>query len=256
MMKLRINKRKSIGRVFYLVEGDKTEPDLIKHVFTKILDYETIVFDKRDESFHKSLYKKKDDKYSQVFVITLPNPQIKCISNSNDFLEPIITKLEHQYYFTFPDSAVYFLFDRDKKSNKPKDIIHCIEQYSNSRDNDETKPGLFLPSYPSIEAFLLNSYNDKTMLKDGYDAKNHVLEKHQLIKSITSAGILDAATYVLDIIESKLTNPSDFSFLDDFREVNKMIFDMEENHFHNDSLFVTLSLFSISLFDLGIIEPR
>lgn len=39
-MNIRLNKDKSIGRVLYIVEGGKTEPYILHHIFCKILDYQ------------------------------------------------------------------------------------------------------------------------------------------------------------------------------------------------------------------------
>lgn len=63
-MKLKINKDKSVGSVFYLVEGDDTEPKLIKHIFNDLLGYQTISYDKRNGEFTESKYRNKNISYS------------------------------------------------------------------------------------------------------------------------------------------------------------------------------------------------
>lgn len=51
-MNIQLNKEKSIGKVLYIVEGGKTEPNILYFLFVKIFDYqfETIL---REKGYHK-----------------------------------------------------------------------------------------------------------------------------------------------------------------------------------------------------------
>lgn len=51
-MNVRINKEKSIGKVLYIVEGNKTEALILYYIFCKIYDYqfESIL---RGKGYHK-----------------------------------------------------------------------------------------------------------------------------------------------------------------------------------------------------------
>ena len=76
-MKIKINKNKSIGKVIYIVEGDVTEPAIIKTIFNKLLNYEVNTYKKHDDSY--SILNSKTNKYSKVYVIPSKNPQINQI---------------------------------------------------------------------------------------------------------------------------------------------------------------------------------
>lgn len=56
-MNVRINKEKSIGKVLYIVEGNKTEALILYYIFCKIYDYqfESIL---RGKGYHKYNSKK------------------------------------------------------------------------------------------------------------------------------------------------------------------------------------------------------
>lgn len=82
-MNVRINKEKSIGKVLYIVEGNKTEALILYYIFCKIYDYqfESIL---RGKGYHK--YNSKENIMSQVFVINTEESNIKTIDKDNDFL--------------------------------------------------------------------------------------------------------------------------------------------------------------------------
>lgn len=111
-MNVRINKEKSIGKVLYIVEGNKTEALILYYIFCKIYDYqfESIL---RGKSYHK--YNSKENIMSQVFVINTEESNIKTIDkdNDNDFLNNLYITLFEQYDFNVDNAAIYYLFDRD-----------------------------------------------------------------------------------------------------------------------------------------------
>ena len=114
-MNVRINKEKSIGKVLYSVEGNKTEALILYYIFCKIYDYqfESIL---RGKGYHK--YNSKENIMSQVFVINTEESNIKTIDKDNDFLNNLYITLFEQYDFNVDNAAIYYLFDRDYQSNK------------------------------------------------------------------------------------------------------------------------------------------
>ena len=61
-MNIQLNKGKSIGKVLYIVEGGKTEPNILYSIFVKIFDYQ---FERilRDKGYHK--YNSKDNPHDR-----------------------------------------------------------------------------------------------------------------------------------------------------------------------------------------------
>jgi hypothetical protein len=73
-MDICLNKNKSIGKVLFIVEGGRTEPYILRKIFTTIFDYqmEMII---RDKKYTK--YNSKENPTSQVFVINAEESNIK-----------------------------------------------------------------------------------------------------------------------------------------------------------------------------------
>ena len=132
-MNVRINKEKSIGKVLYIVEGNKTEALILYYIFCKIYDYqfESIL---RGKGYHK--YNSKENIMSQVFVINTEESNIKTIDKDNDFLNNLYITLFEQYDFNVDNAAIYYLFDRDYQSNTDVLFINkMISTLGNARDN-------------------------------------------------------------------------------------------------------------------------
>ena len=48
MTELTLHRNKSVGQVIYIVEGDRTEHELLEYVFTEILGYSVISYNRRN----------------------------------------------------------------------------------------------------------------------------------------------------------------------------------------------------------------
>lgn len=249
-MKITINKNKNIGKVIYVVEGDVTEPSIIKTIFNKLLNYEVNTYKKHDDSY--SILNSKTNKYSKVYVIPSKNPQINQIEKSQDYFYNI---LNNKFEISSENSAIYYIFDRDRNNNRPTTIKNHIAKYCNSRDNDTEMNGLFLLSYPCIEACYLNALNDKNEFSCGQNIKDYVNE-NEIDFSVFQKDylLIDFAKTVIDNINKIYSDNFKIEDLDDFKKINLEIFDYEEKCFNKRKVYITLSLLIISLIDLGIIE--
>lgn len=250
MSSLIINPHKRIGSVIYVVEGEKTEPELIRHIYQNILGYNTLtVKDGEIMSLNKS-----DDKYSFVYVITAKHPQISLLEekSSLEYMSYIYRLLTHNYNLDVENNALYFIFDRDRQSNSKKFIKDKILKYENSRDNDNNMNGLFLLSYPCIEAFYCNARSDETRLANGKEAKRYT--KPFLLQDLNKDSLLKATKEFLNIYKRIDDKNFDVALLDKFGNTNNKILNMEENYYFNHETYITLSLLILSLLDLGIIE--
>lgn len=252
-MNITLNKSKSIGKVLYIVEGGKTEPYILRKIFTRIFDYQ---FDTnlRDKDYHK--YNSKENATSQVFVINTESSNIKSINKDNEFLNNLFKILIEDYDFDIDNSAIYYLFDRDNQSNTDSKMIEeLLTSLINSRENKNyLRQGLLLLSYPSIESFTLSNFQKdsfNTKFKTGDNLKTYLHEKklnHQNISDET----LVAATE--ELFKAFSVMNIDNYDIDNFGDCNMDIFNYEETAFTKEELYQTLSLVCISLIDLALIE--
>lgn len=160
------------------------------------------------------------------------------------------------YHFPVDRSAIYYIFDRDPRSNRQADVIkELLGELTNARDNEQSYvQGLLLLSYPAIEAFILSNFKDVQQLQfglgkalkqyiydqkvDGYkriQEKNLLIAVEQMYNSMGSLGITD-----YDI--------------DSLGKVNIEIFEAQEAIYKKQQQYNLLSLFGIVLMDLGIVS--
>lgn len=251
-MNIRLNREKSIGKVLYIVEGGKTEPYLLHRIFCNILDYqlETIL---RDKGYRK--YNSKENVTSQVFVINAEESNIKNIDKDNRFLDKLFTELIENYHFDVDNAAIYYIFDRDNKSNTDIDFLkNMLSVLVNSRDNGFERQGMLLLSYPSIESFTLSNFADQSFshqFETGNRLKQYLQEckiNHSHITEDTLKHAVRELFKALTVINIEKLD------VDAFGESNMQIFKYEENEYHCEKLYKALSLLCISLVDLGIID--
>lgn len=235
-MNVLLNKNKAIGKVLFVVEGGWTEPYILRRIFTAIFDYqyETIL---RDKGYKK--YNSKENPYSQVFVINAEESNIKNIDKDNQFLNHLFAELIENYDFDLDNAAIYYIFDRDHKSNTDDAFIKkMISLLANARDNKGyDRQGMLLLSYPAIESFTVSNFVENSFelrSETGHDVKifaadNHI--NHQKLSQDALTGATKELFFALKSMELDSIN------LDDFSEDNKKI-----------------SLLTIALLDLGLIE--
>lgn len=252
-MKITLNKDKSIGKVLYIVEGGKTEPYILWKLFASIFDYqvETLL---RNKKYHK--YNSKVNPNSQVFVINAEESNIKNIDRDNEFLNNIFKELIENYDFDIDNSAIYYLFDRDKHSNTDTELIkRLISELTNSRENKNfLRQGLLLFSYPSIESFTLSNFQEDSFynkFSTGTELKSYLHEHKINHKNIDENTLILATEELFKAFSSMNIKNYD---IDHFGSCNMSIFEFEECTYSKEELYSALSLISISLIDLGIIE--
>lgn len=248
-----LNKNKAIGKVLFIVEGGWTEPYILRRIFTTIYDYqfETIL---RDKGYKQ--YNSKDNPYSQVFVINAEESNIKNIARDNKFLTELFKELITNYDFDVDNAAIYYIFDRDNKSNVDKDFIeNMLEILVNSRDNPGyDRQGMLLFSYPSVESFTVSNFADNVFdlkFDTGHSVKIFTSEHNINHQKISESSLIHATEELIHSIKQIGVSELD---LDDFGLANKSIYTYEEEEYNKDSLYRILSLLSVALIDLGLIE--
>lgn len=251
-MKIKLNKDKRIGKVLYLVEGEKDEVDLLKLIYKDILKYNIVYYNKANNVAIKE--RVSNDLFSVVYIVPMENSAISKIKSSKDYLDNIYNKLK-MYDLHYDECAKYFIFDRDRTSNPSRIIKRNFSILKNSYDNDNEINGLLLLSYPSIEAFYYNCNKLNKNFKNGKEIKND-LKLNNRIKKIDVDLLKNGVVFFLNFIQSFNKNKFSNFNLDDLSTFNLELFNIEENYRNsNDSkLYFTLSTIFISLLDLGIFE--
>lgn len=251
-MNIQLNKEKSIGKVLYIVEGGKTEAYLLHRIFCKIMDYQlaTIL---RDKPYQQ--YNSKENPTSKVFVINAEESNIKYIDKNNEFLDNLFAELIENYDFDIDNLAIYYIYDRDNKSNTNSQFIKdLLSVLVNSRDNGFERQGMLLLSYPSIEAFTFSNFVEESFrhqFETGKSLKRY-LQKCRINQSnITEETLKYAVQELLQAMEQMNVREPD---IDAFGECNMRIFEYEESEYNKESLYKALSLLCVSFIDLGVID--
>ncbi|MBV4447886.1 hypothetical protein KM799_14915 [Clostridium tyrobutyricum] len=244
---------KRIGKVLFIVEGIKTEINILHRIFTKIFDYQ---YEKLDRLDRYRPYNKKDNPLSSIFVINTEESNIKYIDDASGYLDNLFTKLINDYKFPVDKAAIFYIFDRDNYSNTNENlVVDLINRLGNSREsNDEyDRQGLLLLSYPSIESFTASNYIKDSFnleIEKGSELKQYLHEQkimyQDINKDTTELAVLEMNKAIKSIgIESY--------DLDNFKDTNLNIYNYEENHYRKTKKYKLLSLLCAALLDLGLI---
>ena len=253
-----LNKNKSIGKVIYIVEGEKKEITLLSHIFTKILNY-SVVYAKRQKGIYEK-YVSAENQDSQVYLINSETSNIGSIKSvsGKEYLDAVFKTLYEKYQLDTTNTATYYIFDRDCESNMAADCRDLVGILKNSRDNGYESNGLLLLSYPSIESYIFSCFEDST---------EEYIDTASALKQKTSAGkyqynklkdkeMLLACTNMLATQLHMSGVNMEQSDLDDFSKINGQILKIEDEKVSANSLYRILSLLSVSFIDLGIITGK
>ena len=246
---------KRIGRVVFLVEGPKDEPELLLELFHRLLGYRVVVYDKRYGTVTEC--GAANDPYSQVFVVSMPTSAIAHLPGDEAFFDTVYGILK-EYGLERVNARYFYLFDRDRQSNKPDAVLRAITRLRNPLDNGVELPGALLLSYPCLQAYYCQAHDDPARFANGKSIKKHVNTTYA--KSLTPSEALTASSMMLGEMLSLRGVTFDVEELADYAPLNETVFRAQERVWENDGhLYRTLSLLSLALIDLGIIdlgEPR
>lgn len=246
-------KNKRIGRVLFIVEGIKTEINILHKIFTNVFDYQ---YEKLDRLDRYRPYNKKENATSSIFVINTEESNIKDIKDANGYLDDLFIKLINEHNFPVDKATIFYIFDRDNKSNTDKTIIEeLLYKLNNSRESNEDfdRQGLLLLSYPSIESFTASNYIEDCFdieLETGNELKQYLHKKninYQKINEETfklAVAEMDKALNMMGIDEYDLDN---------FRDTNFNIFNYQEDNYKKNKKYKLFSLVCLALIDLGLV---
>lgn len=249
---MRLNKDKHIGRVLFVVEGSKTEFNILRRIFCNVLGYSYIEKRRNRPTFFTST----QDRFSQVAVINTRESNIRDITESEAYLDDLFNVLRETYRFPVDQSAIYYLFDRDPKSNTDSALIEgYILSLSNPYDNDEGyKAGQLLLSYPSVESFIVSNFKDDASLlrfQLGSDVKAYIGKNTDIqINKINEESLLRATIEFLKYLESEGLSLD----VDDFKKESHAIFTKQEAEYLSGAGFRLFSMLTLAFLQMGIIE--
>lgn len=250
---MRLNKDKHIGRVLFIVEGSRTEFSILRQIFCNLLGYSYI--EKRRS--RPTYFVSTNDRFSKVGVINTQESNIRDISENEAYLDEVFDILREQYQFPVDQSAIYYLFDRDPKSNTDSVLIEkYILSLTNPYDNDDYKAGQLLLSYPSIESYIISNFRDTTNIPRfllGKDVKAYIGGNTDIqINKISEETLIKAADEFLRYLSSE-----QISFdVDEFSEASHAVFTKQETEYLSGQGFRLFSMLTLAFLQMGIIEPE
>ena len=119
--------------MLFIVEGSQTEFSILRRIFCNLLEY-TYIEKRRNRPTY---FTSPQDRFSQVAVVNTRESNIRDITENENYLDDVFDVLREQYQFPVDQSAIYYLFDRDPKSNTDGQLI---EQYIFSLANPYVPP--------------------------------------------------------------------------------------------------------------------
>ena len=191
---------------------------------------------------------------SRVIVINSKNSNLSSIKKDKDYLNEIYIKLYTEYGIDIKNINVYFIWDRDDKSNPECIMKELIKKLGNSLENENgNMHGLLLLSYPCLESYVISNYDDKTMFLKNCNLKDYIRNKEYQISKIDRHTLLKATVMMHKVfLELGVTRYN----LDNFSKTSFKIFEEQEKNLKSKKYYYLLSLISLILLDLNIITPR
>lgn len=254
MMKLiRFNRDKNIGKVLLIVEGLDTEFYLMHRLFTRVFNFQ---FEKLNRMFKYQKSNPQENIQSSVFVINTKESALKFVNDADEFLDNMFETLIEKYNFPVDRAAIFYVFDRDVKSNTdPVHIRNLMRSLSSSREsNGFEMQGLFLMSYPAIESFVASNFIDNSFgleFETGDELKTY-LAANKVNQCRINDVTLSKAVSEMDSALKQL-RIDDYN-LDHFSDTNLFIFNQQEEYFLNHRKYRLISLVCMILLDLGLVE--
>lgn len=223
---LKINKNKTIGEIVVVVEGESEEFKLMKHIFTKVLDYNYRSI-KRNKIMRDE-FKSKSNPNSTIIVANTSNSNIKTIMDDNDYQDKLYELLKIDYKRSLKSTPIYIIWDRDYDSNEEKIVLKTLNTYKNSLDNGFDMNGILLLSYPCIESYEISNFDKqlyKKEFKNSKSVKDLFKERRYSLNDIDEKTIINAISNMHRSMQNIGISKYDPS---EFYKVNKKIFEYEK----------------------------
>ncbi len=255
---MRIDENKSIGTVIFIVEGQRFEFSIIDRIFKQIFKYEY-----HEKRRGKSSYLNKGkNPTSKVYVLNAESSNLDSLENIA-YLDQIYEELSNEFHVNIDDSAIFFLFDRDPKSNVKFETgstedkyLKLHNYYSNPWENDDNRVGgQLLLSYPSMESYEISNFIDESHnLKYGLgkDLKWFINSNHSntiQLNKISLTTIEHATKEFINFINER----NILVDLDNLGDVSTEVYNYEERYYDKYTVYRVLSMLTIAFIQLGMI---
>ncbi len=265
---IEINKDKNIGDVVFIVEGDKTEINLLDRIFRYIFDYR-FISKASNGKIKNNLNKYNGNNNSCIVVVNTKGTNIGGIldvredteMSIEDYSDTLIYELSQEYNINISKNAVFYLFDRDPKLNKDvAKIKYTMNTLKNPYENDDNlEGGLFLISYPSCESFTVSNFEDKCYENDyflGKDLKDYTVKQQYMFNKFSEETLKKATENLFEYLDLESIMFDNDKDLDDFSEVNIEILKAQEKYCKDNKKYRLVSLLIIAFLNLGLIEIK
>lgn len=249
---LKINIKKKINTVVLVVEGAEYEFDLLKQIFRNILHYSLITKSRNKEKFKEyNEFIMRGNEESKIIIINTKNSNIGTIEDDEIYRNELYKLLYEKYNLDIKNIPVYYIWDRDKDSNKKEKVLSLLNELSNAYENENYENGLLLLSYPCCEAYTISNFEkNKETLNE--NIKDYVNKNNYNIKRIDKYKIQRA---ILEMIKTLDRMNINFD-IENMKKTNIYSFNYEENYYIKNKMYMLLSFISVILIDLGIITFR
>lgn len=255
MSNIVLNRNKSIGKVVFVVEGDKKEHTLLRHVFNHVLDYSVIDVKRNKSNYTK--YVSNNNPNSRIFVVSAKSSNLKSAGEDGKaYLDSVFSTLYNDYSLDTTNAAVYYVFDRDNESNFFSVAEKLSRTLKNSRDNGIDANGLLLLSFPCVESYIKSCIDDYKFETIGTpkELKEIVSSSSYQYNQIEELSLIRACNYMLLGINQICGRDLKASDLDDFADLGCKLLSEENDLYLDKKQYRILSLLSVAFIDLGIIS--
>lgn len=158
------------------------------------------------------------------------------------------------------NAAKFYIFDRDPESNTDDKLIaHFIDELTNPYDDQSEfgNGGMLILSYPAIESYVLSNFIKNSYClekKLGSEVKTLMGEeryrKSVQFNKFSEATLLFACKEFINYLKEN----SILYDIENYKNVNKSVFEIQENYFNLNKTYRLISLLSCAFLQLGIIE--
>ncbi len=252
---LKINYKRNIGTVVVAVEGSKDEFKILKQIFRNVLHYRYIEKSRNKKNFKDyDEFVMKGNENSKVIVINLKNSNIKDIQDDSEYKDELFKLLYIKYDIDIKNIPLYIIWDRDKKSNSKTITKELIKTLGNAYENKNANMnGLLLLSYPSIESFIIENFDQRIKTIGNNNIKEYVSDYLYYIDDISNHTLLKS-------VVKFHKNLREFGIIgydtSDCSELGLKIFEEEEQIYNKKGYYQLLSFVVVILIDLNIITER
>lgn len=249
--KYRINKERNIGTVIFILEGSKTEFELLNRIFVDIMGYQLEELRRtKPEGF---VLRGQHNPYSRIIALNFRGNHLFDINSEEQ--DQLFGRISEELGVKPENTAIYYLYDRDAKSYHIDEVRDYVEKYQDPYGTDAGDQGQLLLSYPALESYTVSCFRDdthKTQIELGKDLKKYAAQNSYTIQMLRNEShIIHAATEMDRALATHGLNNYD---LDNLGNTLLSLYDEEQQVYLRTQKFELVSMLSFVLLELGIIE--